>query len=239
MAQEGYLEQGYHIDRYHALEGDLLRFLDFVNLEFYPSIEERKSIKSLYLGDLLLRIGSNIDIFFRKIISNNSDEPKFNEIFGKIERLNWDKFKKLEPYLKLSNVSVTIISTSENLYPFREGGKQTGESWSEKSSALIWWTCYNKIKHEGLFEGATLDNVIQALAALFFLITIEKEKYTEKLNRYGYTPGYGYLLNPNVISEGDTQTKLFKAYSDFFEHRYLRFRLDLSKSKKIAVQEKR
>jgi hypothetical protein len=68
MNQEGYLEQGYHIDRYHALEDDLLRFLDFVTLDFYPSIEERQKIKSLYLGDLLLRIGSNIDIFFRKIM---------------------------------------------------------------------------------------------------------------------------------------------------------------------------
>lgn len=31
-----YFENGYHIDRYHALEEDLLRFLDYVTLDFYP-----------------------------------------------------------------------------------------------------------------------------------------------------------------------------------------------------------
>ncbi len=209
MAQEGYLEQGYHIDRYHAIESDLLRFLDFVTLEFYPSIEERQKVKSLYLGDLLLRIGSNVDTFFRKIIAYNSGNPKSNEIFGKNTR-KLDDLKKLEPYLKLSKATVTIIPTSERLYPFRMGGKPDGKSWSEEGVALIWWTCYNKIKHEGKFDGANLDNVIQALAALFYLITFDKEKYTEKLNRYGYMPGFEALLNPDDISNECIKTKLFE-----------------------------
>lgn len=102
MAQEGYLEQGYQIDRYYALEEDLLRFLGFVTLEFYPSIDERKSIRSLYLGDLLLRIGSNIDILFRKMISREKDNPKFKSIIDSMNRHDWNNFKKLEPLLELS-----------------------------------------------------------------------------------------------------------------------------------------
>jgi len=36
---------------------------------------------------------------------------------------------------------------------------------------------YSKIKHEGLFDRATLDNAIQALAALFLLILLDKLNY--------------------------------------------------------------
>lgn len=211
MTQVGYIEQGYHIDRYHALEDDLLRFLDFITLDFYPSIEERKTVKSLYLGDLLLRIGSNIDIFFRKIISSNKDDKDIKEIFGKKTKIDWNAFKKLEPLLRLSDSNVEIISTSERLYPFRLGGKPDALPWDDNQVPLEWWTSYNKIKHEGSFERATLDNAIQALAALFILILRTKEKYeiVEKLNRYRYIPGFTHWMDGRVEIEGDARSKLF------------------------------
>jgi hypothetical protein len=212
MNQEGYLEQGYHIDRYHALEDDLLRFLDFVTLDFYPSIEERQKVKSLYLGDLLLRIGSNIDIFFRKIIISNKDDQDFKEILGKRSRIDWNAFKKLEPILELSEANVEIISTSERLYPFRLGGKPEAEPWDDESVTLTWWNSYNKIKHEGLFDKATLDNVIQALAALFILILLDKLNYeiAEKLNRYGYISGFNYWIDRGVEIKYAARSRLFK-----------------------------
>ena len=211
MIQVGYIEQGYHIDRYHALEDDLLRFLDFVTLDFYPSIEERQKVKSLYLGDLLLRIGSNIDIFFRKIISSNKDDKDIKEIFGEKTRLNWNEFKKLEPLLRLSDSNVEIISTSELLYPFRLGGKPEAQPWDDDSVTLTWWNSYNKIKHEGSFERATLDNAIQALAALFILILCTKENYeiAEKLNRYGYIRGFASWIDGRVEIMGNARSKLF------------------------------
>jgi hypothetical protein len=211
MAQEGYLEQGYHIDRYHALEEDLLRFFDFVTLDFYPSIEERQMIRSLYLGDLLLRIGSNIDIFFRKIILSNQDEPIFKEMLGETTRLDWNAFKKLEPILELSVANVEIISTSEQLYPFRLGGNAAGEPWDDTSVTLTWWNSYNKIKHEGLFDRATLDNAMQALAALFLLILLDKLNYdiAQKLTRYRYISGFEHYLDRGVIIKGEARSKLF------------------------------
>ena len=41
-----YFGKGYHIDRYHALEEDLLTFLDYVTIEFYPKPRNQKYIKS-------------------------------------------------------------------------------------------------------------------------------------------------------------------------------------------------
>jgi hypothetical protein len=84
----------------------------------------------------LLRIGSNIDIFFRKLILSNQDSPKFKEMLS--TRLDWNAFKKLEPILELSVANVEIISTSEQLYPFRLGGEAAGESWEHKSITLTW-----------------------------------------------------------------------------------------------------
>ena len=65
-----FFEKGYHIDRYHALEEDLLTFLDYVTIEFYPKPRNQRYIKSIYLADLMLRIGSNIGIFFDKFIES-------------------------------------------------------------------------------------------------------------------------------------------------------------------------
>jgi hypothetical protein len=73
MSNDDYFRKSYHIDRYHALEEDLLRFLDFIPLELYNSPAEREYIRSTYLADLLLRIGSNIDIFFKKFISSKTE----------------------------------------------------------------------------------------------------------------------------------------------------------------------
>jgi hypothetical protein len=64
MTTDEYFTKGYHVDRYHALEKDLIRFFEYLPLDFYANSEERKRIRSTYLADLLLRIGSNIDIFF-------------------------------------------------------------------------------------------------------------------------------------------------------------------------------
>ena len=188
MTQDNYLEQGYHIDRYHALEKDLLEFLEFIPLEFYPC-RARQCIRSTYLADLLLRIGSNIDIFFKKTIECNREEESWKGKIAVMRRKDWNGYKELEPILKLSDEYVTIISTTETekLYPFRQEGKCDGLPWSEKGVSLAWWNSYNKVKHEGRFDRATLDNVIQSLAALFILICRDKVKHVRKFYLYRYT----------------------------------------------------
>jgi hypothetical protein len=187
MDSDDYLKKGYHVDRYHALEDDLLRFLDYITLEFYSSVGERQQIRSMYLADLLLRIGSNIDIFFSKYIISNSNVPECSTIAKekKPELWNWGDFKKVEPSLHLSDLNVEIIATSERIYPFRKDGHKDGNTWDNiNKNEDFWWNSYNKVKHEGVFDKANLDNVIQALAALFLLVC--RVKNSRKLMQYGY-----------------------------------------------------
>ena len=64
-----YFQIGYHIDRYYELEEDFLEVLEYMPLEIYNTPDKRRDAKSIYLADLLLRMGSNIDIVFREMIT--------------------------------------------------------------------------------------------------------------------------------------------------------------------------
>lgn len=207
MNSDDYLEKGYHVDRYHALEEDFLRFLDYMSLEFYPSAEKRQGIRSMYLADLLLRIGSNIDIFFSKYIISNPNIQECSTISTekKPEFWNWGDFKKLEPNLQLSDLNVYIIATGETIYPFRREGNKEGTTWENiNRKEDFWWNSYNKVKHDGIFDKANLDNVIQALAALFLLIC--RKKNSKKLMQYGYL-GIDPSIKHKVVSGRIRETK--------------------------------
>jgi len=215
MISDDYLEKGYHVDRYHALEEDFLRFLDYMSLEFYPSTEKRQEIRSMYLADLLLRIGSNIDIFFSKYIISNPNVQECSKIVQekKPDFWNWGDFKTLEPNLHLSDLNVYVIATGETIYPFRREGNKESITWENiNKTEDFWWNSYNKVKHEGVFDKANLDNVIQALAALFLLIC--KKKNSKKLMQYGYLsidPSY----EPKVVS-GKIRESGHSIFTDLF-----------------------
>lgn len=200
-----YFEKGYHIDRYHALEEDLLTFLGYITLEFYPQQQDRENIKSIYLADLMLRVGSNIGIFFDKFIESymvsakendfqkkleNSKLEEFQKKFegienGKFKGWSWRDYKKLDPILDLSRKQVFLIPLNEKIYPFRCNGRIDSKSWTEiDADTEFWWNSYNKIKHNAAFENANLNNVLQSLAALFLLITKSGLDKSKKLSRY-------------------------------------------------------
>jgi hypothetical protein len=186
---DGYFENGYYIDRYYALEEDLLRFLNYVTLEFYPKPQNRKYIRSIYLSDLLLRIGSNISTFFDRFIDNHlysggllqqnfwlsysSYQMIFKELKEKKKKsgLYWGDYKKLEPILDLSNRYVILTPLNEKLYPFRDTKKGI-KSWVDikNNEGDFWWNSYNAVKHNAMLEEANLNSVLNSLAALLLLI---------------------------------------------------------------------
>ena len=217
-----YFEAGYHIDRYYELEEDFLKVLKYMPLEIYDDSGKRCGAKSTYLADLLLRIGSNIDVMFRKLIL--SDHPhiyddKLREINNKLSEeerpqkkkvnLSFEDYRKLDEEIlpksnggKLSDCKVMIIQTREDITPF--------ENWS--TDTPTWWSSYNHIKHEAMFDEANLDNVINALAALFLLICIKK--HSIKMLNYGYlciNPSYKSRIIHEKLREikHDIVTKLF------------------------------
>jgi hypothetical protein len=185
MAIEDYFDKGYHIDRYHALEEDLIKFFEFMPLDFYTTVEERKRIRSTYLADLLLRIGSNIDIFFKKFIMSDGRCSVLSE--QKEEgNLTWKDYKKLEEILTLSQANVKIIRTSETIYPFKNNKGKVWNEISQSDDNEFWWKSYNNVKHHGKIEEANLENVIDSLAALLLLICVKK--HSVKLIYYDYLP---------------------------------------------------
>jgi len=208
-----YFERGYHIDRYHALEEDLLTFLNYITIEFYPKPKNQKYIKSIYLADLMLRIGSNIGIFFDKFIESYAIKGEMHlqqNLFTleqsaktvaelkatkaknlsnpKWQGWNWGDYKKLDPILSLSDQHVVLIPLDEMIYPFRYNGLREGKSWTDinKVDAGFWWNSYNKIKHNAAFKGANLNITLQSLAALFLLVTRSGFGDTKKLQLYDY-----------------------------------------------------
>jgi len=211
-----YFKNGYHIDRYYALEEDLLRFLNYITLEFYPKPQNQKYIRSIYLADLMLRIGSNVSIFFDKFIEDyvwlgemrvtrsvfsfidSSYDDNITELREERKKLesksrwngwNWRHYKKLEPILSLSNQYVLLIPLCNQIYPFRCDGKIQGKPWTDITAedATYWWNSYNRIKHNATFNSANLYNVLQALSGLFLLVTnINLGNNFKKLDQYNY-----------------------------------------------------
>ncbi len=122
MESGDYRKKGYCVERYHLLEEDLLRFLDFVTIGFY-SPTERKNIRSMYLADLLLRLGHNVKILFKDYLLSIPNYE--NYVKRKPKNWNMDTYKTLENRLPekynlyLAEKSVVLIPTLEVLYPFK------------------------------------------------------------------------------------------------------------------------
>jgi hypothetical protein len=232
---DGYFKNGYHIDRYYALEEDLLIFLNYITLEFYPKPQNRSYIKSIYLSDLILRIGSNISTFFDRFIDNypfsggnilfwTSDyQTVIDDLREKKKKsaLYWGDYKKLEPILNLTNEYVILNPLNEKLYPFKD--TRTGNrSWIDiKPGELVfWWNSYNAVKHNARLEDANLNNVLHALAALLLLITRPELISSGKFERYNYVKKEAtFELGENAFGEKEIvksgyihefSTRLFK-----------------------------
>ena len=107
MPSDDYFEVGYHTDRFYELEEDLIKFLRFMPLEIYNTSEKREKVKSPYLADLLIRIGSNIDIFFRKLIISYYMDIDNERKFEKRNYLSVKDYKKLEE--KFINILPQIL----------------------------------------------------------------------------------------------------------------------------------
>jgi len=222
MTIDPYFEVGYHVDRYYELEEDFLKVMKYMPLEMNNTPDTRERATSTYLADLLIRIGSNIDITFRKMILSNFSHI-YDEKLSKINEkrkaqgkeplseinLNFEDYRRLNSESiwrvngKLSDCKVTIIQTGEFLTPF--------EDWKEEKTPT-WWSSYNHVKHHAEFDKANLNNVIQALAALLLLICINK--HSIKLLNYGYLcidPKFKRMVITNHRKEShhDIITKIF------------------------------
>ncbi len=69
-------ESGYSLRIYQILENDLVAFLNNIPINYYLK-NERKKIFSPKLSELLIRIGSQVDIFFKNWGVVHRVSPRF------------------------------------------------------------------------------------------------------------------------------------------------------------------
>ena len=172
-------KSGYSVRIFKVLEDDLVDFFNYIPIEYYPN-EESQNIYSPKLAELLIRIGSQVDIFFRHwgVVHNVYNKTHTNNL--KIDNLNFGNYKDIEKSgeLILSSKKIEILLKNENINPF--------EFWIDNGYPL-WWTAYNKLKHHGFTyrKMGNLFNVIEALSALFLLNCVNNDSKS-KLTEYGY-----------------------------------------------------
>ncbi len=164
-------KSGYTLHLYQILEDDLVDFLKYIPIDYYPTYTRNK-IFSPKLSELLIRIGSQIDVFFR-----NWDIVRRNNASIAKEKFKFGNYKVIERYIKLNGKEIKIIATDEILTPFKD--------WTKNDPT--WWKAYNNVKHDGFInkEKGNLFNVIESLSALFLLNCIHDE-IKMKLIEYGY-----------------------------------------------------
>jgi len=162
---------GYTLKLFQILENDLVDYLKYISIDYYLG-DERKKIFSPKLSELLIRIGSQIDIFFR-----NWDIVQSQNLAVSIKDLRFANYKAINRNINLNDEILIISATNEILYPF--------EDWNKKDPS--WWTAYNNVKHNGFDykEQGNLFNVIESLSALFLLNCLHDEIQI-KLIEYGY-----------------------------------------------------
>ncbi len=126
-------KSGYTLRIYQILENDLVTFLNYIPIEYYKG-EKRKEIYSPKLSELLLRIGSQVDIFFRQwnlvheVYKKNYhknkndylfswdnipgiDDEKFIEYFINNFGIDWAKTAKIE---KIDDNETIRVSNEKN-----------------------------------------------------------------------------------------------------------------------------
>lgn len=176
-------KSGYTSRLYRILEDDVVDFLTYIPLEYYLG-DKRKEIFSPRLAELLIRIGSQIDVFFRNLDFVQKENPNIA-----IDDLNFGHYKKIEKNNRiiLSNRKINVLAIKETIAPFKD--------WTEDGKPE-WWKAYNHVKHNGFTnkEEGNLNNVVESLAALFLLNCLHRDTQI-KLTEYGYGKVISYITS--------------------------------------------
>lgn len=212
LSLEDMYDSGYSIRMYRILEDDFIDFLNYIPAEYY-SYNERKKICSPILSDLMIRIGSQIDIFFKNWDLVQKLNPKI-----KAENLKIMNYKIIEndeiKRISLKDKEIIFLPTEEVTIPFK--------NWNNwKKYDENWWNAYNHIKHNGykFKEEGNLQNVIESLSALFLLNCLH-EKVKFKLIEYKYIETDS-ALREQIDVRQNLDLKGYRAESKLFEYEYL------------------
>lgn len=218
--------------RYLILEEAFLEFEKYI-----PFSDEHAQITSPYLDDLLIRICTSLESFFKA--------ASHCKIFDDIEEQSALVLIRNNP----KNASIKIIEAIFNqyytfsskkvhhIYPIYKQFFMPYENWNQDNSPQ-WWIDYNGIKHNGFITSVTYENVRNSLGALFLAIVshLEMINYLVSIliiHGHGYAKIAEYLIyeapHYKIYPAGfnysiDARSKLFGYIYSYFptddEHRF-------------------
>lgn len=140
---------------YLFLENKFRKTLDYVELD-----KSNFSTYSIEYAHLLLAICSELDSLFKTYCGFRLDDPKTMTNY---------KSHILSDYPEIVTQKVIVINTAIELTPY--------ENWTNVS--LAWWKAYNSVKHSRQLNQASMENILNALAALFLLEMKTLQKLTD------------------------------------------------------------
>lgn len=141
------------------------KFVD--TLRFVELSSENFKTYSIEFDNLIISIGSELDVFFKVACNFNLDDrKKMNDYYKEI----------MSKYPCIKQQVIKIDNKNLEITPFKDWEE------SEPSKSLEWWQAYNDIKHARVlnFKEANLENTLNLLGALYILeIYFLKEVYED------------------------------------------------------------
>lgn len=182
--------------RYRGLEEE------FINAtKYFPFEKSFEQIWSEFFSDLLSKVGSSIDGFFRNMLDDNRFDsyPHVPELKSSRKRRNINYFREFfDPIYQLSTVEV---QTDYGLTNYGTCRPFEGFLDEENNKIPKWWDSYNHVKHGWYvnIREATLKNTIEALAGLFVLNILHKETQEYLIRYQNVIVGEFYGASPENI----------------------------------------
>jgi hypothetical protein len=141
-----------HWNYFLAIERDL------VDLSRYVEFDEKNfNCFSIEIARILLAAGAETDVVCKQICKG----IKANSKAGKINQYR----SEIKPAISgIAQFKVWLPRFGLELTPWNE--------WRKKQGAPLWWTAYNKTKHERdtEYQRANLKNALNAVAGLFVMV---------------------------------------------------------------------
>lgn len=184
-----------HWNYFLAIERDLetlARYVEFDNRNF--------DCFSIEIARLLLAAAAEVDIVCKQICRQANSKSKAEKICEYRDEI-------VPRFPKFSGLTVLVPRFDLKLQPWSE--------WKRKDGVPLWWTAYNKTKHERAteFARANLKNTLNSVAGLFIaLLHLHRDKaqhaelvpnpimlrpdgsYFRGVSHGAYEPGFSYDL---------------------------------------------
>ncbi len=141
-----------------ALDADLVQLSRYI--DFQPDNFECFSIE---MARIFLAAASEVDVVCKQVCRQIN-------VRSKADNINQYRNEIVAAYPYIPEFAVLLPRFGLTLHPWDE--------WKKKGAVPIWWTSYNKVKHERAahFNRANLKNTINSVAGLFVMVLHLYEK---------------------------------------------------------------